>query len=130
MRCALDYSLCGTGLSSYPPGQHLWFCGQDIIQGALPSGSGKLCYESAELCQVGLNSCGYGKTHCVQDYALCPTGVAGSAATPHSWICEADYPPGALSNGFGAWCVRCPRTACAVSCLVLLDALGWLSAAC
>ena len=100
----VDFSRCGTGVSSYPPAAHGWFCSQDIIAGALPSGSGTLCYESAELCQVGLSSCGFTHTKCVEDYALCPTGVAGSAMVPHNWICEADYPPGAIPNGFGGWC--------------------------
>ena len=42
------------------------------------------------------------------DQSVCPTGISGSAAVPHSWVCPGDVPVGAAPTGFGGWCFNSP----------------------
>lgn len=94
-----------------------WACLNDRPPGALPSGSGALCYTEYQLCMEGPNGCAATGTPCVAGHPLCLTGLAGGtnktetptdqfpdAALPHAWLCLLDIPTSAVVNGMGSYC--------------------------
>ena len=50
--CTVELGTCSTGQAAVSS-EHQWFCGTDNPPGALPAGSGALCYSTASACLTG-----------------------------------------------------------------------------
>lgn len=135
--CSLTFGLCASGIAAaagfrwacpkdspanaLPSASGAWcYSSQtDCMRGALPRGTPARSSARTELCDsksapprpappAGPSICNATSTPCVVDQSLCPTGISGSAATPHLFLCQGDYPDGAEPTGFGSWCFNTP----------------------
>lgn len=85
--CPLPPSqICATGVAgSVTTSTVSWFCGLDLPAAALPTGSGRLCFETFASCMTGPNLCDM-TTPCELDLNACATGMAGGIVSPaHNW---------------------------------------------
>ena len=97
--CTLQLSLCATGVTAGASAAHNFFCLADMPLGALPSGSGLMCYTDFGVCLNGPNRCS-NVNPCILDLAFCGSGIAGGTKSPqHGWFCPSDLVPNAAPNG-------------------------------
>ena len=99
--CSLQRSICATGAAgSATDAVYSWFCQIDMPHGAVPTGSGALCYTSKDACDSGPNACDPIHNTCTINYSRCGTGVAASNIAA-IWFCSRDTPVGAVPIGSG-----------------------------
>lgn len=98
--CVPDYGLCSTGQAGPTPA---WYnCPVDTPIGALPDGSGMLCYDTVSLCNNGPNPCSL-DLPCVFDAPTCATGAA---ALGGNYRCSPTMPYNSLPTGAGKLCYK------------------------
>ena len=106
--CTVQDAICATGQAgSSADATYNYFCLPDLPNGALPTGSGALCYTQLGACNNGPNACN-STYQCVVDLNTCGTGIASSNAQLKTngaaiYFCTLDTPPGAFPIGSGQY---------------------------